>query len=1049
MKTLNYIQSNLDNIRALFKSTHQENTLANTFIFSATDGQKRAKVATFIEDLSSVSDDVFLAKISEKMTACQKHFEQPIKWVRLEWVTDSTAHFWGDFKKTLKHYKRNYFRSGIAFEGKREPWLLLTEGELNSYLSLYVNAETTEAGVNQKNLESCIKARHGSSQMPNFADDMPIQVFKTAGLFFDLELNETHKLSTAPRMQGRRDMVALSSESVTDLVKKITTYLGNQVTETGLYEYGFFPCFDRPIGTYNTLRHASSTYALIEGYELSAHKGMAKAELKKIQNQIELALDYLEEKLIRHYPENKAYVVEINNEIKLGANAVAILALMKYLQVFPRGRKKRYLDLAEKLANGIVDMQREDGGFVHILDAKNLKVLAQQRVIYYDGEAAFGLMRLYGVTKDPRWINCVEKAFDYFIKAGHANVHDHWLSYCSNELAIYKPERKYFEFAVNNVRGFVNFIRNRITTYPTLLELCMAFHKCLLKLDEYPEFYDVLEGFDVADFYEALHRRANYLLNGVFFPEMAMHFKNPQKNEYGCFIRHHSFRVRIDDVEHYLSGYVAYQAFLESGTYPKSMDKKVYQAVLKAQGFAKEENVDALTPEGLVSATGGTWYIKPNEDWKATGLSIYPKSFQKGHIVVARSKHSDKGFLPPVAVKSFVLKGASAIVADDPEVYSDYGVPVLKVQHTRKATIDIGIWARKQFEGSVYGVTGSAGKTTTVAMLAHTLSAFGETGQTLGSANLPIGIAWNLACLPQTAKHWVLEMAIGNMSLNSEMVQPEAAIITNIAPAHLEYHKTVDMIAVKKARIFEYMNPNSLAVICRDIEQFDIIADIAAEHQQKIVSYGEHPEADIRLLSYKQGNAEIQLNGKIYKLALSAQGKHNALNAMAILAIIAHKGLDIEKAISQLNAFQAVSGRGEVFETKYANKAVTIYDQAYNANPLSMKAAFDAFDEANVDKSQKLLIIGDMLELGEDSEKYHVDVARLIEKMAVRETIFVGDKSKLSADFLAEKGLVVHHFENVTALRNCLAEIIKANDHILVKASNGVGLGSLFEKSEK
>ena len=188
------------------------------------------------------------------------------------------------------------------------------------------------------------------------------------------------------------------------------------------------------------------------------------------------------------------------------------------------------------------------------------------------------------------------------------------------------------------------------------------------------------------------------------------------------------------------------------------------------------------------------------------------------------------------------------MVTDDVATYRDLGVPVLQVANVRQATLDLGAWARKHFSGRVVGITGSAGKTTTVAMMTAALKSSKRAGQTIGSANLPIGTAWNMASLPSDLDYWVLEMAIGDMATNSKIARPDIALITNIAPAHLEYHNDVDTIAVKKSRIFDAMDTGSHAVICRDIAQFDLIAEKAAARGLNIVSYGESENADLRLL---------------------------------------------------------------------------------------------------------------------------------------------------------------------------------------------------------
>lgn len=1034
------IQDQLVMLETHYTQTASKNELSAYLIFSAGDGESRSQAAIFVKNFATLKSGAAFLAIEKQLATLQAKFDQPLKWAKIEWLTEATPMTYKALQAELKKYKRNYFRSGIAFPSKRKPtdtpWLLATETELNAYAALYNGADVPTAAVNDKNLHAYLKARFGSKTMPDLTDELPIYLFKTAGVFFDAETGETCPLSTEPRTQGRRALAPLTAESLAPLIEKVSTYLGSQVKEDGLYEYGHFPCFGRTIGTYNTLRHASSTYALIEGYEFCQHEG--RGDLDALQEQIEQALEYLTMQIIRYYADDLAYVVEINNEIKLGGNAVAILALVKYLQVFPTSHHvENYYNIAEKLANGIVKMQQTDGSFVHILDADTLAVTAESRIIYYDGEAAFALMRLYGMTRDERWLDCVTRAFDYFIRAGHSEAHDHWLSYCSNELVIYKPERKYFEFAVNNVKGYVDFIKNRITTFPTLLELSMAFHKMLLKLDEFPEFADVLDGFDVAEFYQALHTRANYLLNGVFFPELAMHYKKPSTVLYGCFIRHHAFRVRIDDVEHYLSGWVAYHQLLKSGNYPKSLDGQT-------RTINDDTPPQVLTADGLAAATGGKWIVAPKADYVATGMSIFPKRFRDGHIIVARGKEMEKGYLPAVAVKSLVLKGASAIITDDETTYLDYGVPVLLVKDVKKATIAVGSWVRRQYQGNVIGVTGSAGKTTTVAMLAHALSAFGGVGQSLDSANLPAGIAWNLSMMNQTAPNWVLEMAIGSMSVNSQMVRPSVAIITNIAPAHLEYHNSVEMIAVKKARIFEGMLPQSLAIICKDIKEFAILSEKATAHHLNIVTYGEHLDADIRLLDYQAGKASVQIDGKTYQFTMQATGKHQALNALAVLAVACHQGYELTKVIAQLESFTAVDGRGEISQQRYDSKIITLYNEAYNANPLSMTSALAMFDEVAGEPSAKLAIIGDMLELGDNSQQYHLDLVPYLSQMGVREVVLVGQMSKAVADALTQAGKKSRHFANATDLKAELGKIIQDGDTVLIKASNGIGLQGIF-----
>ncbi|MBE2894717.1 UDP-N-acetylmuramoyl-tripeptide--D-alanyl-D-alanine ligase [Spirabiliibacterium falconis] len=1022
--------------------------LDKVLIVSASDGVARAKVQTLWFDNAQWHADALAAAVQHCLTNMQAKFTQPLIYLRLEWVVSAKAYSWQALPAELDRYKRNYFRSGLAFRGVREPWLLLTEMELNANACLYTGNEAVSAAINQGNLERYLKARHGSSQMPDFAPESAVWMFQTAGVFADAQTQQIHSLSSVPRFQGHRDIRQLDLPLTEELIDLAAHYLGRQVRPTGQYEYGHFPCFGKTIATYNMLRHASSTYALIEGYEALQHalqcpvmpsenaispQRATPESLAQMQQQIDAALAFLLSDGIRYY-DDKAYVVDTGDEIKLGANAVAILALVKYLSVFPESKvRSDYLALCEQLALGIVAMQRENGQFVHVLHAHDLSVKAEQRIIYYDGEAAFALMRLFGLTQDRRWLDCVVKAFDYFIANHHEKAHDHWLSYCSNELVKYLPEKKYFAFAVRNVQGYVDFIKNRITTFPTLLELSIAFHQMLLKLDDFPDYrQDVLAGFDVAAFYEALHTRAHYLINGFFFPEMAMFFKAPQSILHGMFIRHHGFRVRIDDVEHYLSGLIAYRQLLAEIALSDGLNTTPHQAV-------------ALNAESLPRITQGKWLVKPEGDWQASGVCVWPKSFQAGHLLVARGREMSKGYLPPVSVNALARR-ASGVITDDPDYQVKTAIPVLWVKDIRKAVLAIGKARRKGFAGQVVGVTGSAGKTTTVAMLAHALGAVAEVAQTLASANLPVGIAWNMASMPPQADFWVLEMAIGNMQLNSELVCPDVAIITNIAPAHLAYHGNVENIAVKKSRIFSGMNRGGVAIVCRDIAQFDMIRQAAEQKGLQMISYGEHAEADIRLLEYSPLQAHIMLpDGTRHTLQLAATGKHQALNALAVLAVVQHFGLNLQHTITALASFHPVAGRGSRFQTAYDGKIIDVIDDAYNANPLSMAASLEYF--AQIDShtpSQKVLILGDMLELGEQSAQYHRELAHAIMQTPARDIILVGDSVQHTADVLAQHHRPCHRYPNTETLKTQLTHHLQNGDLVLLKSSYSVGLNGVF-----
>lgn len=524
---------------------------AFTLVFSITDGTKRAQV----QHASAASFDSAWRDGARQTLAAAQKLKLRSAWLRVDWVEEASPILWGDFEQQLGTVKRNYFRFGLALD--EEFRRVLTEQELNANAMLYGGPQTAEAVFNRNNFEIYLWRRYAHEPSADFDAARTVHLLSTRGVFCQSD-GVVHLLAGAGPDAGRRLMPALTADSTATLIDSASDFLARQVQDSGQFIYGHFPCFDRRVGSYNTLRHASTLYAMLEAWELNRDAHLMAA--------IERGLDYLCHKLIRPYllPDGTqaAFLVDVGEEIKLGGNAVCLLALVKYTELT---RREEWLPLLERLALGIAFMQEPGSGrFRHVLNATDLSLKQATRTIYYDGEATFGLMRLYGLTRDARWLALVEQAFEHFIASDHWQAHDHWLSYCVNELTRWRPLEKYFRFGVRNVAGHLDFVLDRQTTFPTLLELMLAAQKMLQRLAGLPAMHHLLSEINLPKFQRALEHRANHLLNGHFFPEMAMFFRKPQAVVGSFFIRHHSFRVRIDDVEHYLSGLVGYHQLLKS-----------------------------------------------------------------------------------------------------------------------------------------------------------------------------------------------------------------------------------------------------------------------------------------------------------------------------------------------------------------------------------------------------------------------------------------------------------------------------------------------------
>jgi hypothetical protein len=512
--------------------------------FSISDGPTRARVVTATGPTVEEAWDAGIRHIGDA--------EGAARWLRVDWVDAAEPATWQTLRTQLAKIKRNYFRLGLSLDQDFQHAFL--ETELNANAMLYGGAASTTALVNEKNFALYAAKRHGIAEV-DFADDRPVWLFSTKAVFVGDD-GVLQRIGGAGRNAGRRDIARLDVADLSTLVDNGSRYLASQVREDGRFHYGWHPCFDREIKAYNSLRHASSLYAMLEAWEVTRDAGLKTA--------IDRALGYLIGELVKPaiLPDGDAaaFLVDPGAEIKLGGNAVTNLALAKHATL--TGSRAHH-GLLEQLGRGILHMQDPDTGrFTHVLHHPTLAVKQDFRIIYYDGEAAFGLMRLFALTGDPRWIDAVERAFGHFIDAEHWTAHDHWLGYCVNELTRYRPAERYYRFGLNNVADHLDFVISRITTFPTLLELMMAAEGMIARLRDNPALAHLLDGFDLPKFYHALHKRAHYLLNGHFWPELAMFFANPARIAGSFFIRHHAFRVRIDDVEHYLSGLIAYRRYL-------------------------------------------------------------------------------------------------------------------------------------------------------------------------------------------------------------------------------------------------------------------------------------------------------------------------------------------------------------------------------------------------------------------------------------------------------------------------------------------------------
>lgn len=398
-----------------------------------------------------------------------------------------------------------------------------------------------------------------------------------------------------------------------------------------------------------------------------------------------------------------------------------------------------------------------------------------------------------------------------------------------------------------------------------------------------------------------------------------------------------------------------------------------------------------------------------------------------------------------------LMPRAAGIIAQTGEAQDHWRCPILEVQDLRAAVAVLATDSRSRFEGQVIAVTGSVGKTSTVAMGAHALGAIGPSDRSRTTANSPYGIGWNFASMNLRASFWVQEVAATRMEACSALVRPHVAIVTAIAPAHVARFGSTEEIARQKALIYTGMAPGGIAVINADMPEFSIFESAAQAAQLRIVRFGSKGNCDARLIDLQDATVSAEIFGTAHTFELGAAGRHMAMNATAVLAAVAAMNLPVSAAARALATFEPLPGRGRRVRAVFANHRIEVWDESYNANPASMRAALQVLADAGphaVPYASRLLVLGDMLELGADAKAMHLALEADVRALRPDRVLLCGKlmhalSKRLHGDI---KGT---WFEDVDALLPALDEWVKDGDVVLVKSSNGIGLTQAVRRLQR
>lgn len=430
-----------------------------------------------------------------------------------------------------------------------------------------------------------------------------------------------------------------------------------------------------------------------------------------------------------------------------------------------------------------------------------------------------------------------------------------------------------------------------------------------------------------------------------------------------------------------------------------------------------------------------------NDHWESVGPSMDTRTLIPGEFYIAIRGESLDGH----AFVADALKcGAVAAIVDHIPEGLPPGSPLVLVSNTDEAFLSLGSYARDRLTGHIIGITGSAGKTSTKDMLKLCLLEQNSTHASGKSFNNKWGVPFTLAQCDPDSKYVILEMgmsAAGELSLLTHVARPHVAIITTIAPAHMAFFSSLDDIARAKAEIFEGLDKGGTALINGDIPQTDLLVHLAEKQNiQTILLFGEKSHCKVRLLSYKPSEKMTEITAEILgeqvSYTLQTYGKHFALNSLAVLATVKSVGADLQQAAQSLSTFEASDRRGKSYHLK--NNMILV-DESYNANPLSMRAALQAFIERPI-PGRKIVVLGDMRELGPDSSKFHQDLERPVLEGHFDKVYTFGTEMRT----LHSKINSMHYDIMEDLIQNILKDL-NPNDAIMIKASKSIKLDQVVQ----
>ena len=364
----------------------------------------------------------------------------------------------------------------------------------------------------------------------------------------------------------------------------------------------------------------------------------------------------------------------------------------------------------------------------------------------------------------------------------------------------------------------------------------------------------------------------------------------------------------------------------------------------------------------------------------------------------------------------------------------------------------LAVAARGRMRGQVIGVTGSVGKTSTKEALFEALDRFapGRVHRSVKSYNNHTGVPLSLARMPRDSDYAVLEMGMnhaGEIAALTRLVRPNVALVTTIAPAHIEHLGSIEAIADAKGEIFAGLERDGIAILPEDSPQRDRLIKAARPHADRIVTFG-RGEADVAAIhAVRSDNGGSLVTARLVEseltFTIAQRGDHWVSNALAVLAAVEAVGADLAIAGLALADMGGLKGRGERHRLATAGGEYLLIDESYNANPASMAATLKALGEER-DVERRIAVLGPMRELGVTGDALHAAIAPAINAAKIDHLILVGEEMEPLAEALGAS-VAIERAADAEEAAALLKAVVRPRDAVLVKASNSIGLARLVE----